>query len=218
MKRTGASVGVLLVLAGCGGGGGDGGSAVQGPFAYVVGQARQQAVETQCDARGLSSVVVRSTLERTELRANTAGTQIEMFDEEEHFASADCSGTRLATSRLEKSQQHVPVIRVTYVSSLTSAVVNWPNAARSAAALDWVDVGINPADGRYNMTFTTGVDGSVQQNGMTTTASIINGSNTWQVSYTVEATSTVRAGLVRTGDDFLIVKQDADGSFSPLFE
>ena len=157
-----------LVLSACGGGG-DGGS-VQSPFQVLVQESRSQPTESSCETRLGYSVL--STLE---VRPSASAQVVEGFDRASYHGSSDCSGAALVQYRVVSGSAEVPVVRITYVSSLRSAQVRLLDGRTLSTPVDRVNVGVNPDAGVYRFDF-LGVTGTQQTTGYTTSASFtING-------------------------------------------
>ena len=178
-----------LVLSACGGGGGGGGdgSVVQSPFQVLVSQSRSQPLETSCGPRQQYSV-----LESFEVRVSANSQTVEAFDRESYHDSSNCSGAALVQTRVLANTAEVPVVRITYASSLPTAQVRLLNGRTLNTPVDRVNVGVNPDGGVYRFDFIS-VTGTQQTTGYTTRASfVINGV---AVDLTLAQDSPINAGL-----------------------
>lgn len=157
-----------LVLSACGGGGDEG--STQSPFQVLVQQSRAQPTETFCERRSGYSV-----LATVEIRTSASGQSIEAFDRESYHGSPDCTGAAQVQNRVLSGNAEVPVVRITYVSSLRSALVRLLDGRTLSTPVDRVNVGVNPDAGVYRFDF-LGVEGTQQTTGFATSASfVING-------------------------------------------
>jgi hypothetical protein len=200
-----------LVLSACGGGGGDD-SVAQSPFQVLVQQSRSQPLESVCAQRQSYS-----ELESFEVRVSANGQMVEGFDRESYHSSSNCSGAALVRSRVLSNTAEVPVVRITYVSSLLSAQVRLLNGRTLNTPVDRVNVRVNPEAGVYQFDF-LGVTGTQQTTGFTTSASFMINGVPVDVSSAIEPPINAALGMAVVNGQVITLVPESDTVFVQTVE
>lgn len=203
-----------LGLSACGGGG-DGGDVNRTPFDVLVQESQSQPLDSTCVSRGLSPAY--SVLEQFELRVSQTGQSVEAFDRESHYGSTDCSGETLLRTQVVGAGVQVPVVRITYLSSLRTAQVRLLNGNTLNTAVDQVEVAVNPNGGAYQFEFLS-VSGTQQMVGYTTTASFQLGNVMIDASRELEAPLNTTLGLALVDGEVMTVVPVSEGVFRQTVE